>query len=518
MTYPDQSQYLQSILSAEDNFDRLSDLRPVPGLRGEPYMDSGNFSVVFKMTDGMKEYAVKCFTRELPGRTEAYTKITRSLAAIESQYMVDMEYLDDELYVDVNGGAEFPVLKMEWIDGVPLDRYVRQARGDSQRLRQLGDRFCDMARWLLSQPIAHGDLKPDNILVRRDGTLALVDYDGMFVPSMAGEKWRESGTPPYSHRLHREMPFDAHADDYAVILIALMLRVVEACGVDYDALASAAGKGIEAFMECLGSSGVIGDARVCALLAAYHKVYTYGTIDGSLAGMLLSLGDDVERCRLLDAGAETNLATTPKSLNEAAKAAKEFVKVFSEKFNIIDGHAYVDLGLSVKWATCNVGADSPEDYGDYYAWGETSVKSSYEEPNCLTYNKPIGEIGGTSRDAAHVKWGGSWRMPTDDEMEELCTKCAWTPTTLGGKSGYKVTGPSGKSIFLPAAGYRYGTSLYNAGYYGYYWISTPSELPFFPVYHLAFGGSNHSVSSDYDLCNGLPVRPVLCDSSLDLPF
>ena len=481
MTYPDQSQYLQSILSAEDNFDRLSDLRPVPGLRGEPYMDSGNFSVVFKMTDGTKEYAVKCFTRELPGRTEAYTKITRSLAAIESQYMVDMEYLDDELYVDVNGGAEFPVLKMEWIDGIPLDRYVRQARGDRRRLRQLGDHFCDMARWLLCQPIAHGDLKPDNILVRRDGTLVLVDYDGMFVPSMAGEKWRESGTPPYSHRLRREMSFDAHADDYAVILIALMLRVVEACEFDYDTLASAAGKGIEAFMECLSSAGVIGDARVCALLAAYHKVYTYGTIDGSLAGMLLSLGDDVERYRLLDAGAEATSGT-------------------------INGHGYVDLGLSVKWATCNVGASSPEDYGDYYAWGETSVKTSYTEDNCSTYGESIGDIGGTSRDVAHVKWDGSWRMPTEAEFEELIDRCTWTWTTRGGKSGYKVTGPSGKSIFLPAAGYRYETSLSDAGSFGGYWSSTSWISDY--AYYLKFNSSGHNVHSACRHDYGRTVRPV----------
>ena len=173
----------------------------------------------------------------------------------------------------------------------------------------------------------------------------------------------------------------------------------------------------------------------------------------------------------------------------------------------INGHAYVDLGLSVKWATCNVGASSPEDYGSYYAWGETSVKSSYTEGNCSTYGKSIGDIGGTSRDVAHVSWGGSWRMPTSAECEELCNKCTWTWTTQGGKSGYKVTGPSGKSIFLPAAGCRGGSSLYLAGSRGYYWSSTPSSRDTSYAYRLYFNSSDHGVYGYYR-DGGRTVRPV----------
>ena len=475
MTYPDQKQYLQSISSAEDNFDKLSELRPVPGLRGEPYMSSGNYSVVFKMTDGAKEYAVKCFTREQAGRAEAYKKITQSLAAVKSPYIVNMEYLDEELFVDVNGGTNYPVLKMEWVDGMPLNRYVKQNKDDRRCLRLLADSFCDMARWLLRQPIAHGDLKPDNILVRRDGTLVLVDYDGMFVPSMAGEKWRETGTPPYSHRLRQQMPFDAHADDYAITLITLMLRAAEVCGADYGALETAAGKGIKAFTERLASTDIIADARMCALLAAYHKVDTCGTIDGSLAGMLLSFGDDVETHRRLLAGNE-----------------------------------YVDLGLSVKWATCNVGANSPEDYGDYYAWGETSTKSSYDDDNYETCDKDIGDIGSTSRDVARVKWGGSWRMPTRTEFKELLNKdnCTWEWTTLNGREGYKVTSrKNGNSIFFPAAGYRNGTSLNLREEYGFYWSSTLWESDTQNAYSLYLCSSYHITLWVGRNC-GLTVRPV----------
>ena len=142
--------------------------------------------------------------------------------------------------------------------------------------------------------------------------------------------------------------------------------------------------------------------------------------------------------------------------------------------NTINGHGYVDLGLSVKWATCNVGASKPEEYGDYYAWGETETKFYYDKDNCETWGKEIDNIGGTARDVAHVKWGGTWRMPTKVEIEELINNCDYEWTEQNGVEGGRFTSKkNGKSIFLPAAGGRYGTSLDTAGSYGYYWSSTP---------------------------------------------
>ena len=174
----------------------------------------------------------------------------------------------------------------------------------------------------------------------------------------------------------------------------------------------------------------------------------------------------------------------------------------------INGHEWVDLGLSVKWATCNVGASSPSDYGNYYAWGETRTKSEYTTDNCSTYGINIGDISGDSRyDAARANWGGTWRLPTQAEMQELIDKCSWTWTSLRGHNGYWVTGPNGSSIFLPAAGYRIGSSLYGAGDKGFYWSSSPYEsdarnayiLKFYITYHFQFW------------CNRYPghsVRPV----------
>ena len=167
-----------------------------------------------------------------------------------------------------------------------------------------------------------------------------------------------------------------------------------------------------------------------------------------------------------------------------------------------NGYEWVDLGLSVKWATCNVGANSPEDYGEYYAWGETSTKSSYTENNCATYKKIIGDIKGTNMDVAHVKWGGSWRMPTKEEIDELCEKCNWEWTG----SGYEVTGPNGNSIYLPAAGYRYGDTLYDDVECGFYWSSTPEYTQ--RAYALYFRSGDQDAYGLY--CGyGLTVRPVL---------
>lgn len=139
----------------------------------------------------------------------------------------------------------------------------------------------------------------------------------------------------------------------------------------------------------------------------------------------------------------------------------------------LNGHDYVDLGLSVVWATCNVGASSPSEYGDYYAWGEIETKSEYTEENCVTNGLEIGDITGNPQyDAATANWGDGWRLPTIEELWELIEDCVWTWTTYEGVNGYIVTGPNGNSIFLPAAGYRYKT-LYDVGEIGYAWSSTP---------------------------------------------
>ncbi len=177
--------------------------------------------------------------------------------------------------------------------------------------------------------------------------------------------------------------------------------------------------------------------------------------------------------------------------------------------NAINGHGYVDLGLSVKWAACNVGASSPEDYGNYYAWGETEAKSEYNLVNSKTEGKVIGDISGNPLyDAARANWGGTWRMPTKAEFDELLNKCKWEWTTQGGKKGYRVIGPNGNSIFLPAAGRRSDSSLDYAGINGFYWSSTPDSSTDIEYGHrISFNRVCPTMGWNYRLY-GFPVRPV----------
>ncbi len=175
----------------------------------------------------------------------------------------------------------------------------------------------------------------------------------------------------------------------------------------------------------------------------------------------------------------------------------------------IKGHKYVDLGLSVKWATCNVGTSSPSKYGNYYAWGEKKTKSKYTEENSVTYWYDIDNIAGDPQyDVATAKWGGTWRLPTVDEMEELIDKCKWEWITYEGKKGYKVIGPNGNYIFLPAAGWRGEKLLRNAGELGSYWTATPRDNDTSFASHLYFDSDEISVDWPSYRSAGLSVRPV----------
>ena len=184
-----------------------------------------------------------------------------------------------------------------------------------------------------------------------------------------------------------------------------------------------------------------------------------------------------------------------------------------------NGYGYVDLGLSVKWATCNVGATTPEEYGDYFAWGETSTKAEYNSDNSPTYGLSISELQSqgyidgegnlTSQyDAAQANWGGSWRMPTYAELSELNTQCTWEWINTNDFKGYKVTGPNGNSIFLPAAGRRNGSSLDFAGSYGYYWSSSPDDDYDYIAYSLNFSSCYLNVDGN-GRYYAQSVRPVL---------
>lgn len=229
MQYPLISEYVRAIQDASNNLDKLAHLVPVLDDHGEPYRSSGAFAVVFKMKDEQtgKYYALKCFTEEQKGRAESYRQIADELEFVDSPYLTSVKYLEKEIFVDSSCEEdEFPVLLMDWIDGETMENYIAENYQDNYIMAMLCYRFCKMAAWLRSQQFAHGDIKPDNIMVRPDGNLTLVDYDGMFVPAMKGQKSPTIGTKDFSHPLRTVDDFNETIDDFALASIALSLKAI----------------------------------------------------------------------------------------------------------------------------------------------------------------------------------------------------------------------------------------------------------------------------------------------------
>ena len=273
---------------------------------------------------------------------------------------------------------------------------------------------------------------------------------------------------------------------------------------------------IEAAIKAMPDYSDKFDAVVAALNAMKTQIEALGTGQTAIA---TQIGEVTAAINNLIA--EVNSGNT----SAAAALAQIIAKLEELKAAIGSGGSggttpsteeYVDLGLSVKWAKCNLGASKPSDYGDYYAWGETKTKDNYSwdtytlgEPGSFTnYN---GTDGITTLHAAHdaatAKLGSPWRMPTLDEIKELLDNCTWTWTTQDGINGYEVKGPNGNSIFLPAAGSRHSSELDAAGSWGIYWSSSLGTANSDIARYLYFFSGVHDWSYDYR-CFGFTVRPV----------
>lgn len=227
MPYPQLSEYVKSIRDASDNFDKLSDLRPVMDKLGEPLRSVGGFAVVFKMQDKDtgKMYAIKCFHEEQSERKKSYEIISQTLRKNSSPYLMEVNYLEKELFVDtmLSDETEYPVLQMDWIEGETMESYIASHHRDILAIKSIYERFCDLALWLRTKPFAHGDIKPDNIMIKNDGSLVLIDYDGMFVPDFAGKKSPTTGTQAFSHPSRTADDFNKDIDDFALASISISL-------------------------------------------------------------------------------------------------------------------------------------------------------------------------------------------------------------------------------------------------------------------------------------------------------
>ena len=230
MEYPSITQYKEAVLFQESfEAEELQCLRPVMN-GNEPVMTSGNFAVVFKMQNPQtgETFALKCFTQDQDGRAEAYRQIMEEMRYVRSPYFLNLQYIERGIWAgNYDWDEGFPVVLMPWVEGEPLDQHIiRLARTNPERLHLVAYEFSVMASWLVNQPFAHGDIKPDNILVRADGAMVLVDYDGLFVPSMLGTPSREAGTPAFRHPNRPTMPFDERIDDFPLASINLSLYLI----------------------------------------------------------------------------------------------------------------------------------------------------------------------------------------------------------------------------------------------------------------------------------------------------
>ena len=373
---------------------------------------------------------------------------------------------------------------MEYLDGGSLDELISKKHGLSEAetvkyTMQIGNALS----YMHEHKVLHLDLKPGNIMLN-NGNAVLIDFG-------LSKQYDASGNPESSTTVGAGTP------GYAPI----------------EQSNYRDGKGFPVTMDIYALG-----ATMYKMLTGERPPDASEVLNDGLPDKPASVSSEVwaaveaamepmRKKRPQAVGAWVNILPEVSELFNNVEV--EIVGVGNSARNMHNGHEWVDLGLSVKWATCNIGADKPEDYGDYFAWGEIATNPSYTSDNCKTWERSIGDIAGNSQyDAARAKWGSPWRLPTDAEFKELIDECDWKWTKEGGHAGYRVASKiNGNSIFLPAAGNRIGTSHYSEGEYGGYWSSTPYESYSHYAYSLFFDSSRHGVDW-YDRNLGRSVRPV----------
>ena len=230
---PTTQEYKISLMIGQDSFRTLEGVEviPNPNYPDEPWYSTGGLALVFKLKLKDKLYALKCFYTEAHERQERLGLIAAYLKQNPSPYFVDFTYLENELWVatDNDEGQGYPVVLMEWVEGKTLDNYLEQicTQHNTPALKNLYFQFCNLAWWLQQQPIAHGDIKHDNLIVTPDGKLKLIDYDGVFVPALRGRKANEMGSPCYQHPKRDAYFFDKNLDDFSLLVLQITLLALQ---------------------------------------------------------------------------------------------------------------------------------------------------------------------------------------------------------------------------------------------------------------------------------------------------
>ena len=414
---------------------------------------------------------------------------------------------------------------MEYINGCSLDEHIKKNGhlSEEETLYSM-KQICAAVKCMHDSHMLHLDIKPKNIMMDEDGSLYLIDFG-------LSRQYTEDGEPESSTTIGLGTP------GYAPIEQGVMAGGVFRATLDIYAIGATLYKMLTG--QTPPNAPQVSDSVINGDNIVPKQLKAAGISDGiteivtkamspSSRGRYQSVDEILEALEIV---APSALSLSDETEETLAIPPTDIGSYPGNRFE--QCHEFVDLGLSVKWATCNVGASSPSAYGDYYAWGETSTKSSYTWENYrfrtsgnswdnvklskyntqsdrgIVDNRSTLEL---SDDVARQKWGGSWRMPTYEEFDELSDKCTWEWTTLNGVGGYRVTseipGYTDRSIFLPAAGYRLGTSLSFAGSNGYYWSgSVFTDYPY-DAWHLYFY-SKRRIMYGRNRYIGLSVRPVL---------
>ena len=389
---------------------------------------------------------------------------------------------------------------MDYVEGCTIEDIVKSKGAISEHIAiNYINQVADALGYIHQQNINHLDVKPANIMIRKaDDKAILIDFGISKQYDIDGNQTSTTPVgishgyaPMEQYKQGGVSTFSPQTDIYA--LGATLYKLVTG---------KTPPQAMDVFSDGLPT---LPSSISLSVANAIKKAMQPRKTDRpqSIAEFLNILGED------------KSYSKTPVSSSTAYSSVGENT-IIAEPVNaknIINGHKYVDLGLpsGLKWATCNIGANKPEEYGDYFAWGETETKKEYTDNNCKTLKLILGllTIGKREnfKDTARANWGGTWRMPTKREMKELVDKCTWQQTTKSGVNGCKVTGPNGKSIFLPAAGCCRGSSHDRVGKGGYYWSSAPYESHDLGAYGLYFYSGDYNVAW-YNRYPGHSVRPV----------
>ena len=473
------------------------------------FINSGGFGCTYEGVHTMLDTKVaikEFFVKDFCNRDEATSHITigteskRALVSkLRKKFVDEAKMLFKELHhpgivrvtdiFEENGTAYYV---MDYIEGCSLSDKVKAgalSEADAVRyIKQAGEALA----YVHSKNRLHLDVKPGNIMIGGDDRAILIDFgtskqydevEGENTSTLMGK------TPGYA-------PPEQMGNDVVKFTPA----------TDIYSLGATLYKLLTGITPLSAAQLMSGDE-----LDPMPKAVSENTRKAVEQAMLLNKKKRPQTVAEFMTLLQPSRATTEINHIEEATQLEAEVETVYEAKRMINGHEYVDLGLpsGLKWATCNVGANAPHEYGDYFAWGETSTKTEYALDNSRTYGvKNMSDISGNSNyDAARANWGGSWRMPTKGEMEELRDECTWTKTSQSGVNGYKVTGPNGNSIFLPAAGYCDGSSRNCVGEGGYYWSSTPNEGYAYGAYYLSFYSGGLNVDW-YFRNRGRTIRPV----------